>query len=125
VFRSLLSSGLVVALVIVLTAGSCLACSSIFARQTMTCCSQADHCKMPGKAPLKTPVHQHCSTPAADLSTIQVSLTLLSSDVGGGAAEAAVAAHLPAPAAFRVMPADTVPPYSPPDLYLRNSVLTI
>jgi len=91
-----------------LVGGPCASCFSSASACAQTCCG---HCGKSGK----------CTTSSANLSTLQkahsgVSFSLQPSD-------AVIAAALAGRDHGTRIVADV--PYSPPDLYLRNSVLTI
>jgi len=101
-----------------LAGGACLPCCA--AGMTVHgCCSGNSHCGTTGG----NPVHRECAAPAADVYSLQVaashsgySLPALSETPGPFSA---------APPAASNAPPRFAEAYSPPDLYLRNSVLTL
>ena len=116
--RSIISGGLVLALMIVLGAGLCLACAQS-SPSSHECCPQSSksHCPMPAK----NTNHRHCS---------------LASDLPAADHIAAFSSYEPAaqigPAVQQLpqLPAAHVSvtlkiPHSPPDRCLLNSVLLI
>lgn len=120
--RTLTSLGVILALIVVLTGGSCLACSDMLSKAKQhDCCKKSSHCPMPMK---KAPVHEECASPATDLSRVEHSLNAMNTPVAA-----------PSEALFESIVRDPLPrisppggafvPYSPPDLCLLNSVLTI
>ena len=117
--RSFISSGLILALIVVLLGGACLACSKVLAGQPLhRCCQTGSHCPMP----VKNAKHQHCSGPASDLPSANHVAKVVSNDVVFDARPAH--GDLPAAPLPRMSAASDIP-FSPPDLCLLNSVLTI
>jgi hypothetical protein len=105
--RGVTISSMVLLLLAALVSGPCAACFAA----PHSCSTPCGHCQKSGK----------CAAPAVDLNHLQ--------KVHSGAGfslepSGAIAGPIAAPAASRS--AITVAaPYSPPDLYLRNSVLNI
>jgi hypothetical protein len=105
--RGLIISGTVLLLLAALMAGPCAACFA----SAHACCTSCSNCQKMGK----------CAAPSVDLSQLQkvhsnVSFSLEETSV--------VLSWFTAPETPRAAHAVEAP-YSPPDLYLRNSVLTV
>lgn len=120
--RTLTSLGVILALIVVLTGGSCLACSDMLSKAKQhDCCKKSSRCPMPMK---KAPAHQECASPATDLSRVEHSLNAINPPLAAPSEalfESIVRDPLP-----RTSPPDgTEALHSPPDLCLLNSVLTI
>jgi len=109
VVRTIAISFMALLLLAALVGGPCAACLSSASACAQTCCG---HCGKPGK----------CTTSSADLSNLQKAHSGVSFSLQPGSA-VAVRALDDQPNRDARMTTDT--PYSPPDLYLRNSVLNI
>src|SRR5258708_3264875 len=101
--------------------GPCLACSvSIQVVPDQKSCCHHGGCEKPTKAPAPT----GCATPDLSLATIERAWTQVAH--AGASALAPVAIAYSAPlAADDSKRLPLVDEYSPPDIYLRNSVLNI
>ena len=105
--RGVAISSMVLLLVAALLSGPCAACFG----GSQSCCTPCDHCKKPAK----------CAAAPVNLSHLQKVHTGVSFSLEESGA---TLSWLPAPRDLRdAFVAGT--PYSPPDLYLRNSVLNI
>jgi hypothetical protein len=121
--RSITSVVAALAVIAVLVGGACASCwaSPQKGMPAGHCCNQSGQCEKPGKAP----VHKECASPAVDLMTVEQS-----NSHPVKIAPALIA--IPAAAVIDYQQStsrETTPqrtdPYSPPDLYLLNSVLTV
>jgi hypothetical protein len=105
--RGVTISSMVLLLLAALVAGPCAACFAT----PHSCCSPCGHCQKPGK----------CAAPQANQNHLQT----VRSDVNFALEQSgAASSSFPAIAASHNALAVEAP-YSPPDLYLRNSVLNI
>lgn len=105
--RGVIISSMVLLLLAALVSGPCVACFAA----PHSCCTPCGHCQKSGK----------CAASAVDLSHLQTVQSGVSI-----ALEPGVAVLSPVPPATASRDAlATEQPYSPPDLYLRNSVLNI
>jgi hypothetical protein len=121
VSRRTTSLAVVIALLALSTAGPCLACSmSIQVVPEKSSCCHRGGCDKPTKAPEP----QGCATPDLTVATIEQAWTQV--------AHAGACVHMPVTVAYAApVAADEskrlpfFDEYSPPHLYLRNSVLNI
>src|SRR5579862_4588600 len=115
--RGVTSFVLALAVTGLLLAGPCLACAKLVKQSPHSgCCTPVRHCQDPGPRP----VQAACASPAVDLSTAKQATPV------PVAAPLLVAHHAPVVVLRNTFPlAPDVGPYSPPDLYLLHSVLTI
>ncbi len=117
--RSLLSTGIVLALIAALTAAGCLACVKPAASTTIhDCCkkSSSSHCPMPVKT-----AHQHCVAPVSSIPDANQPVQIASLIV----ADMPVAIVSAAPVVQTRLAPPGSRPFTPPDLCIANSVLTI
>ena len=120
VFRSGIGIAAALAIVMALGAGVCPGCPSLD-QKASGCCHRSDHCKMP----VRTPAHKDCAASPVDFSKVAKPADSL--------AKILVPDLVPAPTpvvdrlaeARHQAPGQGIDPYSPPDLCLLNSVLTI
>jgi len=105
--RGFIISCMAVLLLAALVGGPCAACFA----SSHSCCTPCGHCEKTSK----------CAAPQVNLSHLQTvqSAIVFSLEESGVVADLQIA-----PAASRYALAEDAP-YSPPDLYLRNSVLNI
>lgn len=119
--RSILSLGVMIALIAVALVGPCLACSTkVQSAPVSSCCHHNDGCQKPGKAPAS----ERCSFTASNPATVQQISTLLLNIVGATVAPGPFMHADPG----AVRGPETLRagiPYSPPDLCILNSVLNI
>ena len=115
--RRIISFGIALALLTVLAAGPCLACT---VNTTAGSCCHQGHCDKPTKAPTS----QNCSGQDLFVATIQKANAPIAHLQVAPVPLTAVAAPAPIPMQQSITP-QAVESHSPPDLYLRNSVLTI
>ena len=106
VFRTVLITLLLPALLMMALAGACLTCPMV----AKDCCPMPDHCKVPGK--------KVCPAAGVDLSTVEQHAHF---PVITAAVAVWVHPAVPSPATNSY----AAPEYSPPDLCLLNSVLNI
>jgi hypothetical protein len=119
VFRSSLSIVIALSIIVALTTGVCLGCPSL-EQKGSGCCDHSNHCKMPKR----TPGHQECAA-SVDFSKVEKpSASLLNFLIPDFAPATGISVALVAHIADGA-PGRQADPYSPPDLCLLNSVLTI
>jgi hypothetical protein len=121
VSRTVTSLAIVIALVALSMVGPCLACSvSIRTGPDRNSCCHHGGCEKP----TKTPAAPRCSTPDVSLVMIERAWTQVAHAGACVLMPVAIAhpAHLAADESKRLPIVDA---YSPPDLYLRNSVINI
>ncbi|MCX6624807.1 MAG: hypothetical protein NTY38_27845 [Acidobacteria bacterium] len=118
--RSIASLLVAAALLVVTTALPCLACGSpAMQMKPGSCCNSHGRCPMP----VSKTLHLECGTPA--LSAFILEKAAWDAGIAVPAPVAVVAeAHRVASPAFRT-PLPGILSYSPPELYLLNSVFTI
>jgi hypothetical protein len=120
VSRRTTSLAIVIALLALSTAGPCLACSMSIQSvpEKISCCHHGG-CEKPTKAPAP----QGCATPDLAVATIELAWT----QVAHAGACVLIPVTISYSARISGAAAKTLPfdEYSPPDLYLRNSVLNI
>ncbi len=113
--RRFLTLGLLSALVFVLTGAACLACSDLLSKeQTSHAC-----CKRHGKTPV---THKSCAAAPVTPSLAKSAASVVPA-ISTGATPEAIAAAIPS-VVLRLAPPG-FHPYSPPDLCLLHSILTI
>jgi hypothetical protein len=121
VSQSITSLAVVIALLALSTAGPCLACStSIEVVPEKNSCCHHGGCEKPTKAPAP----QGCASPDLAVATIEQAWTQVAHAGASVLAPVTIAYSAPM-AADESERLPFVDKYSPPDLYLRNSVLNI
>jgi hypothetical protein len=121
VSRRTTSLAVVIALLALSTAGPCLACSlSIQVVPEKTSCCHHGGCEKPTKAPAP----QGCTTPDLGAATIEQAWTQVAHAGASILAPVTIARSAPM-AADESKRLPFFDEYSPPHLYLRNSVLNI
>ena len=107
---------LAVAILAAFIAAPCVACTDQPMKGHGCCTPTQNHCPSPASQTL----HMECGTPALQSFVVEADHTPVPMPV----VDAASAAEEPIILVFHTEPPE-VPLYSPPDLYLLNSVLTI
>lgn len=119
--RAITSIALTVALLAISMAGPCLACPAPTkaSPESGSCCHHGS-CQKPTQAPAP----QGCATPDLASTPIELAWTQTAHAIYGVLAPVAMA-HVTAVTPRPAMRVALVDPYSPPDLCLLNSVLTV
>ena len=118
-FRTGMSVVVSLAIVMALVAGVCPGCPSL--GQASGCCHSTDHCKMPGR----TPAHRDCAASPVDFSKAARPADSLAKIFVPDLVPAATPVVDRLAEVRHQAPGHGIDPYSPPDLCLLNSVLTI
>jgi hypothetical protein len=116
--RAIISIVAAMALVAILAGGACAACWAPI-QKASHCCNPAGHCTKPGK----TPVHPECASRPVDLGSVEQVATHVVLIVEPVAEPAP--AEIMRTVSYNESPPLDKDPYSPLDLCVLNSVLTI
>lgn len=120
VVRNLTSVFIALALAAVLLGSGCLACWTP-SQKSAHCCKKTGECEKPGKIP----VHSQCATQGVDLAGAERSDAAAPVDVHAVMLAVVAAPVVRAVVAAERPPSMPDPDYSPPDLFILNSSLTI